>query len=995
MRSLLISCLFILSYSALAQSGIRLSSLSIKDGLNQNTIGAIIEDQQGLMWFGTQDGLCRYDGSEFEVLRRKRDGSGLTDNFVINMVEDDQGIIWIGTRHGLNRLDPHTGRIHQLHVSSDQDGDFHQSVQDLVKTKGGILSFHFGQLYFLSSSDTAYTASSLLGYEGYNRLETYRGQTLLSNGDSLYLFDEGRISPFHAQFSLSDIINLSEAGNYLFAWNEDLLSIYDGEDWRYEPAENIDIQDAGLLGDEFIFGTNKGLYTLSDNGLTPAVLYNKDHASIQNDYVGGFFQSQDGSVWMGTNRYGAFRWDPNCAQILHIPGEILDDPIVWSVELIDNQLLVCSTVGINVFELEADFFSPTIQPESRMKMVQRLEGFHPTCLFVDESRLWVGTRSEGLKCFTQIDGQWIEDLDMFRDVPGISMIDQLDDGRLVMSSTNGVFIREADGTIQTILPADLSPEAQGSNYCMSLHVDGNQLWLPGIMGLYQLQLDEASLRVFVEGEGNDELPFHVVTNSFLSGTRDLWISTMGGGIAIDQNGGSIQFEVVGGEEGLKNEVVYDMVETHGSFIACTNEGLSIINTDGTEGDFQVSNLVLEQGIPFLEHSQNAGGMVNDIPWFGGVDGCYFLLPDFQKEKRNDHTALITSVQLNYQPLNSEQLGQVQGGLLYPEAIQLYPQDENITLSIAQPGIGVQDCEICYRLDQHEQWICTGKQSTQLNFNSLPHGESNLEIGTRWAAAESVGQIRQVSLVVHPPFWETTWFLVVLIIAGVFVIIMVVRNIAQRRLREEILKREAIERVHRERERISMELHDNIGAQITHVITSLDNMSYKISAGKSTEPEADLDDLSDFARGTMQTLRDTIWTINQDFVEIEDFSIRFQDYMGRILAHRERPLFESKTDIIHEHILDPSEAIHMFRVLQEAANNAIKHAHAEHFQFNVNTEADAIRMHFSDDGVGFSGKEREGHYGMKNMMTRMKEIGGKLEFITQESKGTRIELLLPR
>ena len=86
---------------------------------------------------------------------------------------------------------------------------------------------------------------------------------------------------------------------------------------------------------------------------------------------------------------------------------------------------------------------------------------------------------------------------------------------------------------------------------------------------------------------------------------------------------------------------------------------------------------------------------------------------------------------------------------------------------------------------------------------------------------------------------------------------------------------------------------------------------------------------------------------------------------------------------------------MFRVLQEAANNAIKHAHAEHFQFNVNTEADAIRMHFSDDGVGFSGKEREGHYGMKNMMTRMKEIGGKLEFITQESKGTRIELLLPR
>ena len=96
---------FILLLCALqaAASPYYFKSMDAREGLSQNTVNAIVEDGGGFMWFGTKDGLNRYDGSGFRIFRHDpSDKSGLCNNFIRALVEDMNGDLWIGTDNGLD-----------------------------------------------------------------------------------------------------------------------------------------------------------------------------------------------------------------------------------------------------------------------------------------------------------------------------------------------------------------------------------------------------------------------------------------------------------------------------------------------------------------------------------------------------------------------------------------------------------------------------------------------------------------------------------------------------------------------------------------------------------------------------------------------------------------------------------------------------------------------------------------------------------------------------
>ncbi len=97
-----------------AQGGddISFERLTIKDGLSQSSVYAILQDKRGLMWFGTWDGLNKYDGYKFSIYTyNPQDPYSLSDNEVRAIYEDSLGILWIGTMDGLNRFDRETERF--------------------------------------------------------------------------------------------------------------------------------------------------------------------------------------------------------------------------------------------------------------------------------------------------------------------------------------------------------------------------------------------------------------------------------------------------------------------------------------------------------------------------------------------------------------------------------------------------------------------------------------------------------------------------------------------------------------------------------------------------------------------------------------------------------------------------------------------------------------------------------------------------------------------
>src|SRR5262245_26330450 len=102
-----------LAFPITAAPPARFGRLSVEDGLSQSSVMQILQDRQGFLWFGTQEGLNRYDGYRFVVHRAQERPGFLADHNITALIEDRRGDLWVGTDRGLHRLDPATGRVHR------------------------------------------------------------------------------------------------------------------------------------------------------------------------------------------------------------------------------------------------------------------------------------------------------------------------------------------------------------------------------------------------------------------------------------------------------------------------------------------------------------------------------------------------------------------------------------------------------------------------------------------------------------------------------------------------------------------------------------------------------------------------------------------------------------------------------------------------------------------------------------------------------------------
>ncbi len=205
------------------------------------------------------------------------------------------------------------------------------------------------------------------------------------------------------------------------------------------------------------------------------------------------------------------------------------------------------------------------------------------------------------------------------------------------------------------------------------------------------------------------------------------------------------------------------------------------------------------------------------------------------------------------------------------------------------------------------------------------------------------------------------------------------------------KIETQNKLQEQRLEISRDLHDNIGSQLTFIISSIDNLKYGLSAANNKIIQK-LNNISLFTKDTIYELRDTIWAMNKDKVTIEDLNSRISNFIISAKSAEQDVDFSFNSNLKKEQtiVFNSKAGMNMYRIIQEAVNNAIKHAEASKITVNVNSGEKAIQIAIKDNGKGFDLHETEFGNGIQSMQKRAEELNGTLEILNQQP-GTQIKL----
>lgn len=272
-----------------------------------------------------------------------------------------------------------------------------------------------------------------------------------------------------------------------------------------------------------------------------------------------------------------------------------------------------------------------------------------------------------------------------------------------------------------------------------------------------------------------------------------------------------------------------------------------------------------------------------------------------------------------------------------------------------------------------------------------------EITTKYETAEKEKQILQHKAeITNRNFWIfglVTLAVIVGLIGFLLYKQQVLKNIKQQKDNELKLALEKIEsqnRLQEQRLAISRDLHDNIGAQLSFIVSAIDTIKYYIS-DKNDKLTGKLDNIGAFAKETIQELRDTIWAMNKSDITLKDLQARIANFIEKAKQsqHNIRISVEADKSISGDLKFTALQGLNIFRIIQEATNNAVKYAEANHIQIRISKKENNINFVVQDDGKGFVETEVEAGNGLLNMRKRAEELGGELVLLSEADKGTTI------
>jgi signal transduction histidine kinase len=340
---------------------------------------------------------------------------------------------------------------------------------------------------------------------------------------------------------------------------------------------------------------------------------------------------------------------------------------------------------------------------------------------------------------------------------------------------------------------------------------------------------------------------------------------------------------------------------------------------------------------------------------------------------------------------------------YPQAIRYSLEAETIALKSGQVEVQRSARIIlteCYlRTNQPNLAFQSFQILNELNetFYNLNSAQQVAEIQTKYETGKKENEnklllqqndIKQLEIIANEQKIKSKNITIIILIISILLITIIVLwwiNLTNLRKKEKELA--LVQKIQKEKERISRDLHDNVGGQLSYVLYSLDG----ITSQDIKKQEEISKSINDSVRQVISNLRETIWAINDENIPVQDFSDKLKVYARTIFRHSAVEV-KFQENIENAITLNSLVGLNLFRICQEIINNVFKHAEASLVTISIES-TDKISVTISDNGKGFElDSENEG-YGLTNIKKRAEETGISVEMSSAKGSGVTYKLIV--
>lgn len=1014
----------------------RFKQITNRERLSQNTINAVLQDREGFMWFGTQDGLNRYDGNNFKIYKKNMSGTGsIPENFISSLYEDSDSGIWVGTfNSGLIFYDKYSDKFETkkslsmlnnefiTSVTEDNDrnlwiGTYHAGLYKLIRKKDKLEKINLNQISENSELNTEHVMSLAFDIE-YNKM------TAGTWGGGIFEFDFGKNETRH-YYHNEENENSVSSNNIFCIFTDSRHNL-----WA---------------------GSRSGLNRLN-YGEKNFTRYNHDpddDKSLSGELVKAICEDLNGNIWIGTYGFGLNRYDVEnnnfvtfttekdrktgfaCDTIFSICTDRTN--VLWIGTLAEG-LLKLDNLGKKFFSVVNDNPEHKVDERNKIRAIyasdenniligtfneglirysregykrsfEKIPQISKKCVFsilkIDDENFWISNELHGLSKYRCTDNTVIS-YENILDKPHdqmYAMCINKPDSELLLLGTETEGLKIWDSRDRKIIEKNIFTNLNNFEI-RKLYIDSeNNLWvathLKGLMVFRNIHISRNNI---VKPDYHSFDCGNTVWCVYEDSEKNIWVGTAINGLSrIDLKNNIV--EVYNEEKGLSNNCIHGILEDDDRNLwLSTNNGLSKFSLKSRT----FKNYDTSDGLNNIEYNEGAYFRQSDgTMYFGGNDGITYFKPEEITDNPYIPNVVITEFEVFNQTVEgSPDNPYLKENIIYADEINLTYRESVFSFRFASliynnPGKN----QYAYKMEGFDKEWTFCENRKRVTYTNLDPGDYVFRVKGSNNDGVWNEEGASVKIKIKPPYWKSWWFkslgIMSLIAATGITYRQRLEKVEKERKAQEEFSRKLIELQEDERKRIASALHDTIAQDVT--ISKNKALMALRHKDDTKRMESALEEISEMASSTIKDVRNITYNLRPHQLDRIGFTKTINSIVNDV-SKSTNIKFEFSSDNADD-LLSKENEINLFRVIQETINNIMNHSKAKAAKLNISVLENHMLITISDNGTGFNVNTRKifdakRGFGLPGIAERIKLMQGELNIESEISKGTTIRIKIP-